>query len=134
LRIARERQPKLILLDVLMPHADGWSVLTQLKTDPQLASIPVVMISVTEQQALGATIGAADYLVKPVQQDALVQTVARHLPSGISRPIVVIDDDATTRSMLRRQMERQGWRVVEAANGEEGLSCVGSMAPALVLL
>jgi CheY-like chemotaxis protein len=132
--MARERAPKLILLDVLMPGADGWSVLTALKTDPRLASIPVVMISVTEQQALGQAIGAADYLVKPVQQDSLVATVARHLPSGISRPILVIDDDATTRSMLRRQMERQGWRVVEAANGAEGLACVGSLAPAMVLL
>ncbi|MGY1459248.1 response regulator [Luteimonas sp. A534] len=134
LRMARERAPKLILLDVLMPGADGWSVLTELKTDPQLASIPVVMISVTEQQALGLAIGADDYLVKPVHQDSLVEVVSRHLPSGISRPILVIDDDATTRSMLRRQMERQGWRVVEAANGAEGLACVGSMAPALVLL
>ncbi|MBJ6981151.1 response regulator [Luteimonas sp. MC1572] len=134
LRMARERAPKLILLDVLMPGADGWSVLTALKTDPRLASIPVVMISVTEQQALGQAIGAADYLVKPVQQDSLVQAVARHLPSGIPRPILVIDDDATTRSMLRRQMERQGWRVVEAANGAEGLACVGSLAPAMILL
>src|SRR5690606_17699327 len=93
LRMARERAPKLILLDVLMPGADGWSVLTELKTDPQLASIPVVMISVTEQQALGLVIGADDYLVNPVHQDSLVQVVSRHLPSGISRPILVIDDD-----------------------------------------
>ncbi|WP_457017726.1 ATP-binding protein [Luteimonas sp. A482] len=89
LRIARKRRPGLILLDVLMPGADGWSVLTELKTDPRLASIPVVMISVTEQQALGLSIGAADYLVKPVQQDSLVQAVARYLPSGIPRPIPV---------------------------------------------
>ncbi len=136
LRMARERSPKLILLDVLMPGADGWSVLMDLKKDPQVASIPVVMISVTEQQGLGLAIGADDYLVKPVRQDSLVQAVAKHLPMGISRPILVIDDDATTRSMLRRQMERQGWRVVEAASGAEGLSRIGSTAPApaLVLL
>ena len=134
LRLARACQPQLILLDVLMPGADGWSVLSELKTDPLLASIPVVMVSVTEQQTLGQAIGAADYLVKPVQLDHLVQSVARHLASGITRPILVIDDDATTRSMLRRQMERRGWRVVEAANGAEGLACVGSMAPALILL
>lgn len=130
LRMARERKPKLILLDVLMPGADGWSVLLDLKKDPQFASIPVVMISVTEQQELGLAIGADDYLVKPVRQDSLVRAVAKHLPTGISRPILVIDDDATTRSMLRRQMERQGWRVVEAASGAEGLARIGSTAPA----
>ncbi len=134
LRMARERPPKLILLDVLMPGTDGWSVLTDLKKDPQSAAIPVLMISVTEQQALGLAIGADDYLVKPVHQDNLVQAMAKHLPSGISRPILVVDDDATTRSMLRRQLERQGWRVIEAASGAEGLLRVGSMAPALVLL
>ena len=136
LRMARERSPRLILLDVLMPGADGWSVLTDLKNDARVASIPVVMISVTEQQELGLAIGADDYLVKPVRQDSLVRAVAKHLPMGISRPILVIDDDATTRSMLRRQMERQGWRVVEAASGAEGLSRIGSTAPvpALILL
>ena len=134
LRMARERPPKLILLDVLMPGADGWSVLMDLKKDPQVASIPVVMISVTEQQGLGLAIGADDYLVKPLRQDSLVRAVAKHLPMGISRPILVIDDDATTRSMLRRQMERQGWRVVEAASGAEGLSRIGSTAPAPALI
>ena len=136
LRMARERPPKLILLDVLMPGADGWSVLMDLKKDPQVASIPVVMISVTEQQDLGFASGADDYLVKPVRQESLVRAVAKHLPLGISRPILVIDDDAATRSMLRRQMERQGWRVVEAASGAEGLARIGSTAPvpALIML
>lgn len=134
LRLARRLRPGLVLLDVLMPDADGWSVLSELKADPLLASIPVVMISVSEQQVLGMAIGAADYLVKPVQQDELVQVIARHLPPGIPRPILMIDDDPTTRSMLRRQMERQGWSVVEAANGVEGLACIGRGAPALVLL
>jgi CheY-like chemotaxis protein/nitrogen-specific signal transduction histidine kinase len=135
LRRARELQPSLILLDVLMPGTDGWNVLAQLKADPLLAPIPVVMISVTGQQTLGFALGAADFLVKPVRNDSLVQAVRRQLgASAPARPILVIDDDATTRDMLRRQMERQGWRVVEAVDGIEGLARIDDSAPALVLL
>ncbi|WP_187775745.1 response regulator [Luteimonas suaedae] len=135
IRLARTLQPSLILLDVLMPGEDGWSVLAQLKADPQLAQIPVIMISVTEQRTLGFAVGAADYLVKPVEQESLVLAVEKHMHApAAAQPILVIDDDATTRSMLRRQMERQGWRVVEAANGIEGLARIKDATPALVLL
>lgn len=132
---ARELQPDLILLDVLMPSADGWSVLARLKADAQLASIPVVMISVTEQQTLGFALGAADYLVKPVQNDTLARAIGKHLGAPApTQPILVVDDDANTRNMLRRLLERQGWSVVEAANGIEGLARIEDAPPALVLL
>lgn len=135
LQRARELGPSLILLDVRMPGTDGWNVLAQLKDDPQLAPIPVVMISVTGQQTLGMALGAADYLVKPVANDILVHTVRRHL--GTAAPdqlILVVDDDATTRAMLRRQLERAGWSVIEAADGLEGMSRLDDSVPALVLL
>ena len=131
----RELRPDLVLLDVLMPGADGWNVLAQLKADPALAHIPVVMVSVTEHKAMGFTLGAADYLVKPVRNDSLIHAIRRHLGTALpTRPILVIDDDATTRGMLRRQLERQGWRVVEAADGVEGLARVDDVDPAVVLL
>ncbi|HUH30002.1 MAG TPA: ATP-binding protein, partial [Rhodanobacter sp.] len=79
LRLARELRPDLILLDVLMPNADGWAVLSQLKADPLLAGIPVVMISVTREKALGFAVGAADYLVKPVDRESLMRTVEKYL-------------------------------------------------------
>ncbi|WP_147917796.1 response regulator [Ruania zhangjianzhongii] len=132
---AHELQPSLILLDVRMPGTDGWNVLAQLKADPQLAPIPVVMISVTGQQTLGLALGAADYLVKPVAADRLVQTVRRHLGAATpDQPILVVDDDTTTRDMLRRQLERAGWPVIEAADGVEAISHLDAGEPALVLL
>ena len=134
LRLARELRPDLILLDVLMPSADGWAVLSQLKADPLLADIPVVMISVTSEKALGFAVGAADYLVKPVDRESLMRTVEKYLGLSSDHPILVVDDDATTRSMLRRLLERQGWKVVEAANGVEGLTRVDEAKPSLVLL
>jgi signal transduction histidine kinase/CheY-like chemotaxis protein len=134
LRLARELHPDLILLDVLMPSADGWMVLSELKGDPGLADIPVVMISVTQAKTLGFAVGAADYLVKPVGRESLLLTVEKYLGLSSERPILVIDDDATTRSMLRRMLERQNWKVVEAANGVEGLARVEETRPSLVLL
>jgi hypothetical protein len=134
LRLARELHPDLILLDVMMPSADGWTVLSELKADPGLAGIPVVMISVTREKTLGFAVGAADYLIKPVTRESLLLTVGKYLGLGAERPILVVDDDATTRSMLRRLLERQGWKVVEAANGAEGLARVEEVRPSLVLL
>jgi signal transduction histidine kinase/CheY-like chemotaxis protein len=134
LRLARELHPDLILLDVLMPSADGWAVLSELKADPVLADIPVVMISVTREKTLGFAVGAADYLVKPVGRETLLLTVGKYLGLSSEHPILVVDDDPTTRSMLRRMLERQGWKVVEAANGVEGLARVDEARPSLVLL
>ena len=134
LRLARELHPDLILLDVLMPSADGWTILSELKADPGLADIPVVMISVTREKTLGFAVGAADYLVKPVGRESLLLTVEKYLGLSSERPILVVDDDTTTRSMLRRMLERQGWKVVEAANGVEGLARVDESKPSLVLL
>lgn len=134
LRLARQLRPALILLDVLMPSVDGWAVLSRLKADPDLASIPVVMVSVAGDQAMGLALGASDYLVKPVDRDQLARALGKHLRQVRERRVLVVDDDATTRSMLRKLLERQGWEVVEAGNGREGLERVRDSRPALVLL
>ena len=133
-QLARELRPDLILLDVLMPSVDGWAVLSQLKSDPELADIPVIMVSVTENQAMGVALGASDFLVKPVDREQLVKALDRHMQRSGERTILVVEDDATTRSMLRRTLERQGWSVAEAGNGTEGLERVRASRPALVLL
>jgi hypothetical protein len=134
LRLAREIKPALILLDVLMPHVDGWTVLARLKADAQLADIPVVMISVTPDRRFGVTLGAADYLVKPIEQSRLLQTLRKHIGEHGEHSVLVIDDDKTTRDMLRRVLEREAWSVVEATNGREGLAQLDRHRPAAILL
>ena len=134
LELARELRPDLIMLDVLMPSVDGWAVLSRLKSDPELADIPVIMVSVTGNQAMGVALGASDFLVKPVDREQLVKALDRHMQRSGERTILVVEDDATTRSMLRRTLERQGWSVAEAGNGNEGLERVRASRPALVLL
>lgn len=134
LSLAAAERPDLILLDVLMPRTDGWTVLARLKADPALAAIPVVMISVTRNQQLGIALGAADYLVKPVARKALLDVLGKHLAGAGRGSILVIDDDTTTRSMLRRTLERQDWTVHEAADGAAGLQQLDAHQPALILL
>ncbi|MBW4520490.1 MAG: response regulator [Scytolyngbya sp. HA4215-MV1] len=78
LQLARKFHPQLITLDVMMPHTDGWSVLAKLKADPDLVSIPVVMMTMVEEKNLGFSLGAADYLVKPIQQKSLTNLLSKY--------------------------------------------------------
>lgn len=140
LRLAREIRPDVITLDVLMPGLDGWSVLAEIKKDPELAAIPVIMLTMINDKAYGFTLGAADYLTKPIERKQLVavlnkyqaQTRAEHpSPPGY---VLVVEDDPATREMLRRTLEREGWRVVQAENGREALDVVAAERPTLILL
>jgi len=78
LKLAREKQPNLITLDVVMPGMDGWAVLKSLKADPQLSAIPVVMITIADDRQRGMALGAADYLVKPVDRNLLAGVLEAH--------------------------------------------------------
>ena len=134
LRLARQHHPALITLDVLMPGVDGWSVLTTLKGDPATADIPVVLLTILDDRDLGFALGATDYLTKPIQRERLMALVRKYVPRDERRRALVIDDDAATREMLRRMLERDGWTVAEAANGLAGLERVAALPFDLVLL
>ncbi len=135
LRMAREQQPDIITLDVMMPGMDGWSVLSALKADPALAEIPVVMVTMLDDSSLGYALGVSDYLTKPVERERLIVALHRCM-RGVDRagPVLIVEDDAPTREVLRRMLEREGLRVVEAENGRVGLERVVESPPALVLL
>ncbi len=78
LRLAREVSPLVITLDVIMPEYDGWDVLRKLKSDPRLAQIPVIMVTVVDNQAMGLDLGASNYLIKPVDRDRLAVLIEKH--------------------------------------------------------
>jgi CheY-like chemotaxis protein len=123
----------LITLDVMMPGLDGWSVLRQLKADPELRDIPIVMVTIVGERALGHALGAADYLQKPVDREALLASVHRLIEQS-GRSVLVVDDDADVRNLLRRSLEQDGMSVREATNGAEALELVMADPPDLVLL
>ncbi|BAE49916.1 response regulator [Paramagnetospirillum magneticum] len=134
LEMARALRPAAITLDVMMPGMDGWSVLTALKTDPELAAIPVIMVSVVENQALGYALGAHHFMSKPIDRDQLAEVLSRFKEAGPIERILVVEDDHTNREMLRRMLVKEGWSVIEAANGRIALERVAESRPDLILL
>jgi CheY-like chemotaxis protein len=134
LRMARDVRPDVITLDVMMRGVDGWSVLSQLKADPDLRDIPVVVVSVVDDRNLGFALGAFDYITKPVDRERLVETVRRCRSPLADGPVLLVEDDDHTRDMMRRVLEREGWSVVEAENGRVGLERAAEVRPSLVLL
>ncbi|BAQ66123.1 response regulator [Geminocystis sp. NIES-3709] len=133
LQLARQIKPDVIILDVVMPKIDGWSVLSQLKADPDLASIPVVMATFLSDRSMGYTLGATDYLTKPLNQNQLKNILGKY-NSLSEKTIMIVDDDETTRKMMRRLLEKEGWQVVEAQDGEDGLNKIKINIPKLILL
>ena len=134
LALAQQIKPDVIILDVVMPGMDGWAVLNELKSDPDLSDIPVVMATVVEDQSMGFALGVTDYMTKPVERQKLLRVVKRYCHDDMSRPILIVEDDEPTRDSLRRTLEREGWAVREATNGLEGLARAAEVTPGLIIL
>jgi CheY-like chemotaxis protein len=134
LRLARELKPAAIVLDVIMPGMDGWSVLTGLKADPELGQIPVVMATMVDDRSMGLALGVSDYLVKPVDRNRLAQALKRIFHGEPRGPVLVVEDDEAVQHMLRTLLEREGLEVVTASNGREGLERADARTPSLVVL
>jgi PAS domain S-box-containing protein len=134
LELARKLKPSLMTLDVLMPAMDGWSVLQEVKQDPELENIPVMMVSIAGDKDLGYTLGAVECLTKPVDRDKLRQLARQYAkPAGGGRALVV-DDDEGIRSLFQRALAEDGWTVDEAENGAIALELARKNRPDLVLL
>jgi len=133
LAMARKLHPRAITLDVVMPKMDGWKVLSALKADPELAGIPVVLLTILDERQKGFRLGAADYLVKPVDPARFAAVLRRFAGDPAARRILVVDDDADLRRRLSKLLEKDGWTVAEAADGREALDRLDTR-PSLVLL
>jgi GAF domain-containing protein/CheY-like chemotaxis protein len=133
LDLARTIRPDVITLDILMPKPDGWDVLSALKADAELADIPVVIVTMAPDRGIGLSLGAVDVLTKPVDRarlTALIHRVVRR-----EGPVLVVEDDADTREMMRHTIAKLGLAVAEAANGRRALSWLEEhQPPAMILL
>jgi CheY-like chemotaxis protein len=133
LTAAANLHPDLITLDVLMPGMDGWTVLKKLKADPDLKDIPVVMISMVGDKAMGYALGAVDTMQKPVDRPRLRALAARFSQSG-KKSALIVEDDPAARATMKKSLESMKWRVEEAENGAIGLEKTTSEQFGLILL
>lgn len=135
--LAREQSPDVILLDVILPGMNGWEVLSALKADPDLVNIPVVMMTIVDDKNLGWALGATDYLLKPIDHNRLLTLLQKYQSDTASNTVMVVEDHAENREMLRRQLIKAGWQVVEAENGYRALEVMKAMStnqPQVILL
>ncbi len=133
LRLARELHPAAITLDLMMPDLDGWTVLAAIKGDPELADIPVILVSIVDEKTRGYALGATDYMVKPVDR-AQLSGVLRSICGAVGRQVLLVDDDDMTRRGMRLALEKDGWEVREAENGRVALARLAEACPHVIML
>src|SRR5437870_11141448 len=104
-----------------MPDLDGWTVLSALKGDPELADIPVILVTIVDEKQRGYALGAVDYMIKPVDRARLI-ALLRTLCVGPSRRVLIVDDDPILRRQIRLALEQDGWDPDEAENGRAALN------------
>jgi signal transduction histidine kinase/DNA-binding response OmpR family regulator len=124
--------PDIIILDVLMPGMDGWAVLAALRARPDMADVPIIMATIVEDQARGFALGATEHLLKPLDGSRLTQILRRYQPTA--GHVLVVEDDAALADLLRRNLEKEGWRVTVAEDGRAALSRVSERPPDIILL
>lgn len=133
LKMAKECNPNVILLDIEMPKMDGWAVLAELKADPVLASVPVIVLSEEENRGRAVSMGAGDYLVKPVEPSKIAVAIQREL-SGGAGDVVVADDDSSTREIVCRHLRHAGLSAIQVDDGERVVPLIHEKNPSLLIL
>ena len=137
IKMAREYKPDAITLDILMPEMDGWSVLRTLKADKQVSDIPVVMASIIDEKKKGFSLGAADYLSKPVERDRLIGSISKLLGGNTGKVILIVEDNDDLRFTVKEALTSAEYIVLEASNGKEALDVLNNKSnetPDLILL
>ena len=137
--MAAELKPDAITLGIMMKPVNGWHLLSDLKSDVRTAKIPVIVVTVVDQLATGALLGADEYIVKPVEKATLLAAVERclNLRGQIGRgrrPILIVEDDAPTREFIAEMLQKHGYVVSKAADGTEARDQVAASLPELVIL
>lgn len=134
IELAKQLKPSVITLDITMPNRDGWSILNELKGNPELRDIPVVLVTIVDDKEKGYALGAADYLLKPINWDNLVTVVKKYADQINEDSILIVEDDPNARDIMSRIISEAGWKVIEASNGKEALRKIKSGLPGLILL
>jgi signal transduction histidine kinase/DNA-binding response OmpR family regulator/HAMP domain-containing protein len=133
IRIALEQHPSLITLDIMMPRKDGWQVLRELKANPELQDIPVIIHSIIDNKPLAISLGAIDVVAKPAEPKRLLALVQRAANSRESF-VLVVDDNEDFTLAVRRLLEADGFKVEIANSGLQALEILEKSVPSIIFL
>ncbi len=135
LQRARDTQPDCIILDMILPGRDGFQILAELKADHSTRDIPVILMSMQESQEKGYRLGAVDFLSKPVDRVRLIESLEKHCPHGVSKSVLIVEDDELTRTTIERSAATAGWKVHSAENGIAALAVLRTVGfPSIIVL
>jgi signal transduction histidine kinase/CheY-like chemotaxis protein len=134
LQLAEHLKPILITLDVMMPGLDGWAVLTALKKNPLTLDIPVVVVSMVDNKPMAAALGAADYVTKPFDREKIIQILERYTNRLDTPSILVVEDNVNNYELVARTLEKEGFKVSYAPNGQVALQMLDEVKPKLIVL
>jgi PAS domain S-box-containing protein len=134
LQKARRFNPHAIMLDVMLPGMDGWQVLQELKDDSRTEHIPVIIISSLDNKELGFSLGAVDYLVKPVDRYRLMRRIHNLIGDVSSKNILVIDHDPNQRALLNNVLKAYSYNVWATSDGHDAMRLLKSCNPDLVIV
>ena len=134
IELARALHPQAVVLDVLMPHLDGWAVLSTLKSDDHTRAIPVIVLTMLDDGEMAFALGAAEFMTKPVDRQVLAQALRRCGLVPREGTVLVVDDDPQARALMQRALADGRWQILEAGDGREAFEVMQQRKPDLILL
>ena len=131
----KELKPFAVTLDIMMPNIDGWTILTDLKSDPATRDIPIIICSIVEQPDKGYNLGAADYLVKPILEEEIVHALDRLNKNGVINEVLVIDDDPNDLRLIEKILKEHSlYKTILAEGGRKGWEAIVTKPPDAIIL
>jgi CheY-like chemotaxis protein len=131
---AKEIKPMAITLDIMMPRKDGWQVLQELKKDPETQDIPVIVLSIVDDQKLGFSLGATEYIIKPVEKEVLLKKLKTIEKTAKIKRVLIVDNDATTVRLIGNVLEEASYQVTTAYNSGDAIESIKDARPDLIVL
>ena len=131
---AKEILPDIIILDIIMPDLDGWTVYKKIKSIPLLSEVPIIIVTVGDYKKMAYDFGVKEFLSKPINWKSLSDTINKYKIETSKNHILIVDDDNVTRTILKKMLIKDGWSIAEAENGEDALKSIKDKQPALILL
>jgi signal transduction histidine kinase/DNA-binding response OmpR family regulator len=131
---AKEIRPMAITLDIMMPRKDGWQVLRELKGDPETQDIPVIVLSIVDDHRLGFSLGATEYIIKPVERDVLLRKLKTLEKTTKIKRVLIVDNDPNTVRLIGNVLEEGEYQVSTAYNSEDAIKSIRDFRPDLIVL